>query len=75
MNNMMSVQPSVSDKQCACQFTVRRSEFFFFFCREVWEWGGGGWGEVTVFAGKLFYCSSILKEKPSGVPARIFNVA
>lgn len=45
---------------------------FFFFCREVWEWGGG---RVTVFAGKLFYCSSILKEKPSGVPARIFNVA
>lgn len=66
---MMSVQPSVSDKQCACQFTVRRSEFFFFFCREVREWG------VTVFAGKLFYCSSILKEKPSGVPAHIFNVA
>lgn len=70
---MMSVQPSVSDKQCACQFTVRRSEFFFFLQGGVGvgERGGG----VTVFAGKLFYCSSILKEKPSGVPARIFNVA
>lgn len=41
---------------------------FFFFLQ-------GGVGGVTVFAGKLFYCSSILKEKPSGVPARIFNVA
>lgn len=28
MNNMMSVQPSVSDKQCACQFIVRQCEFF-----------------------------------------------
>lgn len=68
---MMSVQPSVSDKQCACQFTVRRSEFFFFLQGGV----GVGGGRVTVFAGKQFYCSSILKEKPSGVPARIFNVA
>lgn len=39
---MMSVRPSVSDKQCACQFTVRRSEFFFFFLQG--GVGVGGWG-------------------------------
>lgn len=50
------------------------SFFFFFFAGRCGS-GGGVWVWVTVFAGKLFYCSSILKEKPSGVPARIFNVA
>lgn len=68
MNNMMSVQPSVSDKQCARQFIVRGSEIFFFP-------GGSGGGRFTVFAGKLFYCSSTQKEKHSVVPEHIFNVA
>lgn len=63
MNNMMSVQPSVSDKQCARQFIVRGSEIFFFFPVGVGE------GGLQSLLGNCFIAAVLRKKNTLSCPS------